>query len=173
MEVLSPLGPQNFFAGKLESVILIHEIPPIFAGLGKDGSIWAAVVEKMFAKWYGNWEHLVGGWMAFAVSALNGSPFKEKQHSGNSETDIWNFINNANQDNDIITAGSNFCGNDSETTDWGVACSHAYTILHTAEITRADGSKVKILQCRNPWGAEQYNGPWADSWSGWTDHDKT
>ena len=27
----------------------------IFAGLGKDNSFWAAIVEKGFAKWYGNW----------------------------------------------------------------------------------------------------------------------
>jgi hypothetical protein len=27
----------------------------IFAGLGKDGSTWGAIVEKAYAKWYGNW----------------------------------------------------------------------------------------------------------------------
>lgn len=49
----------------------------MFAGLGKDGSSWGSVVEKMFAKWYGNYEHMVGGWMQDAVSALNGSPSLE------------------------------------------------------------------------------------------------
>jgi len=53
----------------------------IFAGLGKDGSVWMALVEKFYAKWYGNYQHLVGGWMAYAVSALNGSPFIEIQHN--------------------------------------------------------------------------------------------
>lgn len=52
----------------------------LYAGLGQDGSYWAAIVEKMFAKWYGNWEHLVGGWMNLAVSALNGSPFLNHDH---------------------------------------------------------------------------------------------
>ena len=46
----------------------------IFAAVGHDGSYWAAVMEKMFAKYFGNYEHLVGGWMTQAVSALNGSP---------------------------------------------------------------------------------------------------
>jgi len=63
----------------------------IFAGLGKDGSIWAAIVEKMFAKWYGNWEHLVGGWMNLAVAAMNGSPWVEHIHNDNHD-EIWNFI---------------------------------------------------------------------------------
>lgn len=48
----------------------------LFGGLGYDGSYWAAIMEKMFAKWYGNYEHLVGGLMNQAIAALNGSPDK-------------------------------------------------------------------------------------------------
>jgi hypothetical protein len=55
----------------------------LFAGVGQDGSFWAMIVEKMFAKWYGNWEHLVGGWMNLAVAALNGSPWVTHVHSNN------------------------------------------------------------------------------------------
>ena len=82
----------------------------VFAGLGKDGSSWGATVEKHFAKWYGNYEHIVGGWMSKAVAALNGSPFSEMQHNGADAQALWDYINDANQDEDIITAGSNFCG---------------------------------------------------------------
>jgi hypothetical protein len=107
-----------------------------YAQLGKDRSFWAATVEKHMAKWYGNYEHTVGGWMNLAVAALNGSPWEEKQHSYHNKEQIWSFINDADQDNDIITAGSNFCGSHNETTDWGVACSHAYTIIHTVTIQK-------------------------------------
>lgn len=86
----------------------------LYAGLGQDGSYWAAVVEKMFAKWYGNWEHLVGGWMNLAVSALNGSPFSNHNHSGLTADQVWDILGAADMDRDIITAGSNFCGSDSE-----------------------------------------------------------
>lgn len=105
----------------------------IFASIGYDGSFWAALVEKFFAKWYGNYEHLVGGWMNLAVAALNGSPWIERGHNGNHE-EIWNFITNADQDNDIITAASQFCGTDADTNEDGVACSHAYTVIHTYTI---------------------------------------
>jgi hypothetical protein len=53
----------------------------LFASLGKDGSIWAGLVEKAFAKYYGNYERLVGGLMADAVSALNGSPAESISHT--------------------------------------------------------------------------------------------
>jgi hypothetical protein len=49
---------------------------PIFGKIATDNSVWVAVLEKIFAKRYGNYEHIVGGWMQMAVSALNGSPFK-------------------------------------------------------------------------------------------------
>ena len=45
-----------------------------FGGLGKDGSVWGAVIEKAFAKYYGAYEHMIGGFMERAVTALNGSP---------------------------------------------------------------------------------------------------
>ena len=48
----------------------------VFGGLGKDGSLWGAIAEKMFAKYYGNYENLDGGIMGPAVSAMNGSPYK-------------------------------------------------------------------------------------------------
>ena len=143
----------------------------VFAGVGKDGSAWGAVVEKMFAKFYGNYEHIIGGWMVYAVAALNGSPFSEMTHAGADKQAIWNYVDTANQDTDIITAGSNFCGSDSQTTYQGVACSHAYTVIHSATITRTDGTSVQLMQVRNPWGSEQYSGPWSDNWSGWTSHD--
>ena len=52
------------------------EYRPMFAGLGKDNSIWGAIVEKAYAKKYGNYQHTEGGWMATGVASLNGSPFR-------------------------------------------------------------------------------------------------
>ena len=31
---------------------------------------------------------------------------------------------------------------------------------------------MQLMLVRNPWGAEQYSGPWSDGWSGWTDADR-
>jgi hypothetical protein len=70
----------------------------IFAKPGKDMSIWAALAEKAFAKWYGSWERLVGGWMAYAVASVNGSPYEQlwhKDHAGNllyTEEAMWDIL---------------------------------------------------------------------------------
>ena len=140
----------------------------LFAGIGQDGSFWAMIVEKMFAKWYGNWEHLVGGWMNLAVAALNGSPWVTHIHNNNSHDQIWDYINNADQDRDIITAASQFCGSHDSSTDQGVACSHAYTLISSHVVQDPAGNDIRLFKMRNPWGAEQYGGDWSDNWSGWT-----
>ena len=139
----------------------------LFAGVGQDGSFWAMIVEKMFAKWYGNWEHLVGGWMNLAVAALNGSPWVTHVHENNHDQ-IWNYVANADQDTDIITAASQFCGSHDSSTDAGVACSHAYTLISSHVVQDPSGNDIKLFKMRNPWGAEQYGGDWSDNWSGWT-----
>jgi calpain-15 len=75
----------------------------------------------------------------------------------------------ADAKHDIITAGSNFCGSHDDTTDAGVACSHAYSILATYNLLNADNTvHARLLKVRNPWGAEQYGGDWSDSSTKWT-----
>ena len=134
----------------------------IFAGMGKDGSVWGAITEKAFAKRYGNYEHTVGGWMYAAVSAMNGSPYKIHGHDGVSDDQLWSLIKSHDMDSDIMTAASHFCGSDSETNDQGVACSHAYTVISCGEFQNG-GETVRLIKVRNPWGSEQYAGDYSDN----------
>ena len=144
----------------------------VFNRLGDDGSFWGAIVEKMLAKWWGNYEHTVGGYMDQAVSALNGSPAEwMNNHQRDWSTGeitakfpdaVWAFINGADQDHDIITAGSPSCGSngDQDSLETGVACSHAYTVIHTCEpegYKDENNDQLKMVLMRNPWGSEQYN----------------
>ena len=67
----------------------VRDGKPRFAQVSKDGSFWAMIVEKMFAKLYGNWEHIDGGWTQLAVAALNGSPFDKFNHAKDDPDLIW------------------------------------------------------------------------------------
>ena len=48
-----------------------------FVGKGKDSKFgfWASILEKAFAKRYGNYAHSIGGAPPHAITNLNGSPF--------------------------------------------------------------------------------------------------
>ena len=45
-----------------------------FAYMGADKSMWAAILEKAYAKSAGNYLHTSGGIMAIGVKALTGAP---------------------------------------------------------------------------------------------------
>lgn len=146
---------------------------PIFANIGYDDSLWGAITEKEFAKWYGNYEHTIAGWMKHAVSALNGSPVDEKWHHSQTADQIWDFLRTHHEDKDIITAASNFdCGSDNNLTPDGIACSHAYSILGSKVMEFEDSEtgvtkNIRMIKVRNPWGTENYWGPWSDFHANW------
>ena len=151
----------------------------IFASVGTDGSVWGALVEKAFAKYYGNYTRTVAGLMADAVSALNGSPAESISHGWLTADNIWDRILEAKREDasdgkvaDIVTGGSKNCGSHDNTTANGVACSHAYSILDTHVLTNAAGDvHAKLLKVRNPWGTERYGGPWSDFSEKWDEGD--
>jgi hypothetical protein len=51
---------------------------------------------------------------------------------------------------------------------------HAYSVLNAREISLKGGvfgggkDKVKLVQCRNPWGSFEWNGAWSDKDKNWT-----
>ena len=73
--------------------------------VGDDKSLWGPLMEKAFAKLHGNYEHIVGGWMNFGVSALNGSPHMNVWHQEKDKEEIWEFIKSHNDDKNILTMG--------------------------------------------------------------------
>lgn len=50
----------------------------------------------------------------------------------------------------------------------GLYGGHAYTLIGTKTVKKADGKVVRLMKIRNPWGTEVYKGPWCDSCSEWT-----
>ena len=49
---------KNAYTGSMET---------LFTKPGDDGSLWTAILEKAFAKYYGNYEHIAGGQAQMAI----------------------------------------------------------------------------------------------------------
>ena len=47
----------------------------LYAELSEDGAIWGPIIEKAFAKRFGNYEHIISGIPSEAVKMLTGAPF--------------------------------------------------------------------------------------------------
>ena len=49
----------------------------------------------------------------------------------------------------------------------GLIMGHAYSILDTDKVYR-NGHEIRLIQLRNPWGKDEWNGDWSDTSSLWT-----
>merc|ERR1711907_198337 len=57
----------------------------------------------------------------------------------------------------------------------GIVKGHAYSLISAKEVTRDDGVLERVVQLRNPWGANpaaEYKGELADDWDGWKKYPK-
>ena len=63
----------------------------LFSLVGEDTSMWGVILEKVFAKYHGNYEHLTAGDPRAAARSLMGSPSLQFVHSKDvsSEEFLW------------------------------------------------------------------------------------
>ena len=172
----------NFYTLGVPHTVIVDDYLPLYkedngsftaqaAYLGTDGSLWPPILEKAFAKYYGNYVHLVGGAPQMAIKTLNGAPVKYVEHSDATEAKIWEEMLAAEKRGDMMTAGSldRPSGKYVRSQANGICFFHAYTVLKPIEVTDAKGKKIKLIKMRNPWGAEDYTGPYSDNSKLWTD----
>ena len=142
------------------------------AKVGKDGSIWPTILEKAYAKYHGNYVHMVGGDPQMAIKTLYGAPATFNFHNKTTEDKIWKLINEADARGDIIQASTDETqgvkGNQNASLYNGLSISHAYTVLAPVVLKDAAGKDIKLLKMRNPWGAEDYDGAYSDKSKLWT-----
>jgi len=48
--------------------------------MGIDSAVWAPIMEKAFAKYHGNYGHIVGGDSRMAARTLSGAPYTTYDH---------------------------------------------------------------------------------------------
>jgi hypothetical protein len=168
----------NFYTLGVPHTVIIDDYLPLkkgsdngtlYAKVGDDGAIWGPILEKAFAKLHGNYNHITGGDPSLAIRTIYGAPYSKATHADYASNldGLWSWLKEGDDNRDIMTCGT--AGNDHFTQNAvGLAKGHAYTVQGVKEVTDANGTKTKLVRLRNPWGAEQYSGPWCDSCDEWT-----
>lgn len=135
--------------------------------------MWAAILEKAWAKVRGNYVNANGGIQSNALHMLTGVPVFGYATSSITDTagaeTAYNRILAADAAGYIMTAGTAGSGNDQVTNACGIAMSHAYSILAAFSMTDAGGTAHKCYMIRNPWGTAGYTGEWNKDDTNWTD----
>ncbi|XP_059628763.1 calpain-type cysteine protease DEK1 [Cornus florida] len=146
---------------------------PAFATSRKGNELWVSILEKAYAKLHGSFEALEGGLVQDALVDLTGGAGEEiDMRSAQAQIDLasgrlWSQLLRFKQEGFLLGAGSP-SGSDVHISSSGIVQGHAYSLLQVREV---DGHK--LVQIRNPWANEvEWNGPWSDSSSEWTDRMK-
>jgi len=122
-----------------------------YAEVSEDKALWGPIIEKMFAKRYGNYEHIIGGLPSNALQTLTGAPSDEYLHKNiKSKDTIWEVLSKSDAMQDFITAGTESAESDQIRNEVNLAKNHAYTVLGVKTLSNG----TKLIQIRNPWGSE-------------------
>lgn len=54
----------------------------------------------------------------------------------------------------------------------GLVNAHAYSLLRTVSAKAQDGTKVRLVSLRNPWGRGEWEGAWSDNSPMWEQNPK-
>ena len=171
-------NPHGFYRVKLcrmgswESFTLDDYFPcfplgePIFSQNNKN-EIWVMLLEKAFAKLFGDYLSLETGDVRRALIDLTGCPtFTYRLNSEETKPKIndgsfFKDLSSWNEQGYLITATTREVP--PENSIAGLIREHAYCVLRTAI-----ANDTKLLQLRNPWGVFEWTGDWSNESPLWT-----
>lgn len=146
---------------------MLHEESDLaYSRFTENGSVWAQLLEKAFAKYLGSYESLVGGYEYFAYETILGAHTTYTRTEDLSVDELWEKMVFADSHDAMISAGSKSgSGGDSRKNEVGISYSHGFSVHKAVQLA----DDTRLLQVRNPWHKEYYNGTWSDSSEVWTE----
>jgi len=120
-----------------------------------DNELWVPILEKAWAKLYGNYEKIEAGLTRDVLRDLTGAPTKVVWSD---DPNLWIELLNGEAKDYIMTAGAI----DAEQMKKvkmheGMVVGHAYSLISVAEVLG-----YRLIKLRNPWGKGEWKGAWSD-----------
>ena len=112
--------------------------------MSENGALWAAILEKVFAKRFGCYEHIESGLPTEALKMLTGSPYVTYSHKEKDMETIWQMLVSHEMAGDFIICNLESATNEKEDLS-GLSKDHAYAVLGT--ITLDTGKR--LVKVRN------------------------
>lgn len=163
----------NFYALGVPFTVVVDDYIPYyiengvtvlpFGRINDDDAIWSAILEKIFAKFHGNYQHLNTGNSTVALRSITGAPsetHRVKDNTDMTEDSLWSLVYQNDQAHNVMTFGTagGASANDERSAS-GLVLGHVYTLLGAKELSNGQ----KLIKCRNPWSKEEYTGAYKDS----------
>lgn len=167
----------QFFVMGYRTVYTVDDYFPVswwgdlgMAKISEDGGVWNPIMEKAAAKMFGTYDNLASGSSSAAIYWLTGMPGSQYSTNPSNPQATKDHLQWAIVDHTFVTVAGSHGSSDSQLSANGVVLNHAYNVFGMQDIIKDNGQTVTLLKLRNPWGAEEYLGPWSDSSNLWTDY---
>lgn len=153
-------------------IVLVDDYIPVTKGTNNplfakpvNPEIWVLILEKAWAKVNGGYANIDGGSPTEVFNYFTNFPAKDFTHSKQTnKDDFWITLFKSSNNNDIVNCATP--GGDDTKNVNGIVSGHAFSLLKAIEII-VNGTKVKLLRIRNPWGNFEWTGKWSDSSPEW------
>lgn len=167
--------------------VIIDDRIPVFDTQGKTNGkvvfgqcrdpneLWVPLLEKAYAKLYGCYKSLIGGYSHYALADLTGyaprlvglKPGYMGYSDALTDSEVWDTLVRYRDWNCLMGCSiqSNPGSGQKVEADagQGLNMGHAYSLLDVREVLLPDkGEKKKLVRLRNPWGHGEWTGPWSD-----------
>jgi hypothetical protein len=176
---------QFFKNGVWQSVVIDTRLPCdpktkklLYAHCQQEQEFWVAMLEKGYAKLYGNYEELNGGKMPDSLVDLTGGVTEKinmkavlgEQQSpahqqANKAADLWRTIKQNYQAGYVMGCSLNDKNAKVEMSPEGIIFNHAYGVIAVREI-----QGLKLIRIRNPWGKGEWRGAFSDDDDNWDNY---
>lgn len=150
--------------GKQTTVVMNEMLPvnakngELFFAKGKQGTYWPSMLEKAWAKIFGNYKNIESGVHAEAFKAITQAPVVNTNHKAviagvsTSKAKYWQLLVDATNKKYVMGASTSGGANCNSI---GLYCGHAYAILRAVKYNEW---YPQALEMYNPHGADRYIG---------------
>lgn len=120
----------------IDDYLPVNQYGEIAFASTQDGSIWASLLEKAWAKLCGSYENIINGTADMGFIHLCGMPSLDYKHGlyKSNKNEFWRALSAAKANGHIVVAGTSDKNSDREylRAD-GIVANHCYTLLSTHE----------------------------------------
>ncbi|CAG9837676.1 unnamed protein product [Diabrotica balteata] len=160
--------------GRWIDVVIDDRLPTIdgkliFTKTKFSNVFWTPLLEKAYAKLYGSYQNIEGGFISEALEDFTGGLNERYLDLANISKDqdlfkmmLISFMRKSYMGCGILDSGEV----EGERKD-GLYSSHAYSINNVVEVTSKAEKVYKLLRLRNPWGTGEWTGDWSDHSKTW------
>ncbi|KAK3578630.1 hypothetical protein CHS0354_002205 [Potamilus streckersoni] len=140
---------------------------------------WSALLEKAYAKLFGDYESLTAGNAKDALVDMTGGVGErvsmDEWKTEEQRTDLFRILKHSSENRSLISASIAATANELESVlPCGLVKGHAYSVTAVRTIKSGSGllslinkESLNMIRCRNPWGGTEWKGSWSDGSPEW------